>query len=131
MPTARTALALALALLMAITCPAFADQQHIVAPNQLAAAVADRVARDDAARASIAEALARPEVRDVAAGMGIDLTRVAVAAAALSGAELERAASAAQQVNERFTGGASSITIGTTTLIIILLLVILLIVAIK
>jgi len=141
MPTARTILsrlraprygaqALTLALLMA-AAPAFADQQHIVAPNELAATVADRVAHDDASHAAIAEALARPEVRDAAASLGVDMTRVSEQAAVLSGAQLERAGAAARQVNDRLSGGASTITLTTTTLIIILLLVILLIVALK
>jgi len=131
MPTARTILALPLALLIAAASPAGADERHIVAPNQLAATVADHVAQDAAARAAIDEALARPEVRDAAGRLGVDVSRMAAAAATLSGPELERAADAARQVNDHLTGGASSITITTTTLIIILLLIILLIVALK
>jgi hypothetical protein len=131
MPTARTILTFPLALLMTVTSLAAAGQQHIVAPNQLAATVADRVAQDDAARAAIAEALARPEVRDAAASFGVDIARVSEQAAVLSGAQLERAGAAARQVNDRLSGGASTITLTTTTLIIILLLVILLIVALK
>lgn len=131
MPTVRSLLALPLSLLILASSPAFADQQHIVAPTQLAATVADRVAKQDADRASIAAALARPEVRDVAARMGMDLSRVEAAATTMAGTDLERAAGAARQVNERFVGGASTVTITTTTLIIILLLIILLIVAVK
>ena len=52
---------------------ATADQQHLVAPGQLAATVADHVAQQDASRAAIREALARPEVRDVASSMHVDL----------------------------------------------------------
>jgi hypothetical protein len=131
MPTARTALTLVLALLTAVSTPAFADQQHIVPPDQVAATVADRATRVDSERAAIAEALARPEVRNVAEKIGVDLTSVATAAEALDGPDLERAGNTAREVNDQLTGGASSITIGTTTLIIILLVVILLIVAIK
>jgi hypothetical protein len=131
MPTARSLLALALALLTVASSPAFADQQHIVAPDTLAATVADHVAKQDADRASVVEALKRPDVREVAARMGVDLTNVDARISTLAGADLERAADAARQVNDELVGGASSITIGTTTLIIILLLIILLIVAIK
>ena len=51
--------------------------------------------------------------------------------ATLAGSDLERAATAARQVNERLAGGASTVVISTTTIIIALLVVILLIVALK
>ncbi len=131
MPTVRSLLAIALALVTVSSSPAFADQQHIVAPDKLAATVADHVAKQDADRASVAEAFKRPEVREVAARMGVDLSTVDARVSTLAGADLDRAADAARQINDELVGGASSVTIGTTTLIIILLLIILLIVAIK
>ncbi len=129
MPTVRSLLALPLSLLVLASSPAYADQQHIVAPAQVAATVTDRVAQQDADRASIGEALARPEVRQAATTMGVDMSRVEAAARTLAGADLERAADTARQVNEGLVGG-STITITTTTLIIILLLIILIIVAV-
>lgn len=105
--------------------------QHIVTPTDISATLADRAAGEDANRASIREALARPEVRQVATSMGADLARLDSVVATLSGVELERAASAARQVNQQLVGGASTVVISTTTLIIILLVVILLIVALK
>ena len=105
--------------------------RHIVTPTDISATLAARTAGDDASRASIREALARPEVRNVATSMGADLTRLDTAVATLSGVELEQAASAARQVNQQLVGGASNVVISTTTLIIILLVVILLIVALK
>jgi len=131
MPTIRALFVLSLSLLLLIATPVQADQQHIVAPSQLAATVTNRVAQQDADRATIAEALARPEVRRAADAMGVEMSRVEAAARTLAGADLERAAQAARDVNDDLVGGASSITIGTTTLIIILLLVILIIVAVK
>ena len=132
MPTARSLLVLALSLvLVSSSSPAAADQQHIVAPAQVAATVADHVARQAADRASISEALQRPEVREAAARMGVDLSTVDARIATLAGADLARAADAARQVNDDLAGGASTVTIGTTTLIIILLLLILIIVAVK
>ena len=77
------------------------------------------------------EALDRPEVQAVASKLGLDLNRAAAAVDTLSGTELEKAANAAQQVNDQLVGGASSVVISTTTIIIILLLVIILIVALK
>jgi hypothetical protein len=110
---------------------AYADQQHIVAPNQLAATLTEQVAAQDANRAAVHEALARPDVQAVASSMGVDLTRAAAAVDTMSGADLQRAADAASQVNQQLVGGASTVVISTTTIIIILLLVIILIIAVK
>ncbi len=130
MTAARSLLVFTLAALLTSSA-AFADQQHLVSPGHLAATVADGAAKQDMNRATVREALERPEVQEVASKLGLDVTRANEAVDALSSAELEKAASAAQQVNEQLVGGASSITLTTTTIIIILLLVILLIVAIK
>lgn len=132
MTTVRKSLVFPLVVLMiAASGSVFADQRHIVAPNQLAATVADRIATQDANRAAVHEALARPEVQAVAATLGLDLARAIVAVDTLSGADLEKATHAAQQVNEQLVGGASTVVISTTTIIIILLLVIILIIVVK
>ena len=68
MRTARTSLALVLAFLIAAGS-ASAGQQHAVTPQQLAAAMREKVAVENADRAAVREALARPQVRDVAASM--------------------------------------------------------------
>jgi hypothetical protein len=130
MSTARTLLAFWLAVLMTSTS-AFAGQQHLVSPEQLATTVADEAAKQDMNRATVREALERPEVQAVASKFGLDLTRATEAVNAMSGTDLEKAADAAQQVNEQLVGGASSVVISTTTIIIILLVLILLIVALK
>ena len=143
MRTIRQLLVFPLVLVTAMAVPAFADPsrqsaeratadvQHLVPPGQLTAAVTDRVAAQDASRAAIREALARPEVRDVAASMHVDLSRAAAAIDTLSGADLEQAANAARSVNEQLVGGASTVVISTTTIIIALLVIILLVVALK
>jgi hypothetical protein len=130
MSTARTLLAFSLAVLMTSTS-AFAGQQHLVSPDQLATTVAEDAAKQDMNRATVREALERPEVQAVASKFGLDLTRATEAVNAMSGTDLEKAADAAQQVNEQLVGGASSVVISTTTIIIILLVLILLIVALK
>ena len=121
-------------LLIVLTIPAgsaFADPQHIVDPSQLAAAVAQRVATQDADRAAIRDMLTRQEVRDLVTELGLDMTRLTAAVDTLSGADLERAAASARQVDQQLVGGASTITLSTTTIIIILLVLILLIVALR
>lgn len=130
MTTVRKFLAGSLVLLMAGSSSAFAGQRHAIDPGQLAAAVSAHAARQDADRAAVNNALTRPEVRDLASRMGIDVDRAAASAAGLSGADLARAADAARQVNQQLVGGASTIVISTTTIIIALLLLILIIVAV-
>lgn len=129
MRTARTSLALVLAFLTAAGS-VFADQQHVVTPQQLAAAMREKVAAEDADRATIREALARPQVRDVAASMGVDPARLAGAVDTMSGVDLRQAASTARQVNDQL-GGATSITLTATTIIIILLVVIIIVLLAK
>jgi hypothetical protein len=131
MHSVRTLLVFPLAALLMVSSSAFADQQHLVSPSQLATTVADAAAKQDTNRATVREALERPEVQAVASKLGLDLTRATAAVDALSGAELEKAANAAQQVNDQLVGGASTVVISTTTIIIILLLIIILIVALK
>jgi hypothetical protein len=129
MSTVRTLLIYPLLGLLAASAPALADQQHVVAPNQLAATVADHVATQDANRAAVHEALARPEVQTVASSMGLDLTRASAAVDTMSAADLDRAATAARTVNQQLVGGASTVVISTTTIIIVLLIVLIIVVA--
>ena len=131
MPIARKLLVLTLATGMMASSTAFAGQQHLVPSSQLADTVADHLAKQDADRAAVHEALARPEVQSVASSIGLDLTRATTAIDTMSAADLERAANAARDVNQQLVGGASTIVISTTTIIIILLLVIILIIAVK
>ncbi len=130
MYTARPFLVVILALIAAAS-PAFGSDQHVVSPQRLAAAVAEQVAQEDADHAAIREALARPQVIDVAKKMNIDMPRVTAVADTLAGADLAQAAQAARQVNQQLVGGASTIVISTTTIIIVLLLVILLVVLVR
>jgi hypothetical protein len=132
MPSVRTLLVFSLIALMIASSPAFAGpQQHVVNPSQLATTVADSAAKQDTQRATVREALERPEVQAIASKLGLDVTRAVVAVDAMSGADLTKAADAAQQVNDQLVGGASTVVISTTTIIIILLLVIILIIAVK
>lgn len=128
MKTVRKLLVFPLVFLTMAAGTAFAGQQHIVSPAQLSAAMAERAAAQDADRAAIREALARPEVKSVAATMGVDVDRLGGAINSLSAADLAEAASTARQVNDQLVGGASTIVISTTTIIIALLIVILIVV---
>ena len=131
MRTIRQLLVFPLMLLTIAASPAFAGAQQLVPPGELTATMIDRVAHQDASRAAIREALARPEVRSVASSMHLDLARATAAVETMTGTDLEQAANAAQTVNQQLVGGASTVVLSTTMIIIILLVVILLIVAIK
>ena len=131
MPIVRRLFIAPLIVLMVASTSAFADQQHVLDPSQLAAAIQQRVAAQDADRAVVHEALARPEVRELAAKMGLDVSRANAAVDTMAATDLAQAANAARQVNGQLVGGASTVVISTTTIIIVLLLVIILIIAIK
>ena len=112
-------------LALALSTPAFAQERHVVTADTLAQAVSQYVTKQDADRATIRETLARPEVKNVAERVGIDIGRVSASIDALPPESLERAAATARDVNQALVGGASTIVISTTTIIIILLIVIL------
>ena len=133
MPTVRRLLVAPLALLMMTSTSAFANPQaqHVVDPGQLAAAIDEHLNTQDTDRAAIREALTRPQVREMATDIGLDLAKASAAVDTLSGYELTRAADAARQINGQLVGGASTVVISTTTIIIALLLIILLIVVLK
>jgi hypothetical protein len=134
MCTLRRLLVIPLAFVVALVAgapPASAQQQHAVDPSAIAQTIDRHAAQHDADRAAIREALSRPEVKEIASSMGLDLRRANASVATLDGADLEQAAGMARQVNDSLVGGNSSVTLSTTMIIIILLVVILLIVAIK
>ena len=123
-------LVLPLTFVLALSSSAFA-QQHAVDPAALATAVTQHIATQDAARAVVHDALAQPQVREIATQMGVDLARANAAVDTLTGADLERASTAARQLNDSLAGGASTIVISTTTIIIALLVIIIIVVALK
>lgn len=130
MRTIRTCVVTVLVSMLALTPSAFAQERHAVHPSVLSQAVAQSVSQQDADRASIKEALQRPEVREVATRAGFDLDRMQASVDAMQGAGLAQAAAAATQVNQALVGGASTIVISTTTIIVALLVVILIVVAV-
>jgi len=131
MTNVRQLLVLSLVFVTAIAGSAFADPQHIVSPSDITAAMTQKAAAQDADRAAVREALARPEVQRMAASMGMDPDRINAAVETMSGVDLAQAARTARQVNQQLIGGASTVVISTTTIIIALLVIILIIVIAK
>lgn len=119
-----------LVLTTALSTSAFGQTRHALDPAAMAEAVAQHAAAHDADRAAIHEALARPEVRGVAASAGINLDRLSAAVGTMNGADLERAAAAARNVNDALVGGATTLVISTTTIIIALLVIIIVLLAV-
>jgi hypothetical protein len=131
MPTVRQLVTFVLAALIAVPTGAFAQQRHVVDPAAVAAAVAQHAAEQDADRAVVRDALAQPQVQEMAGRMGLDVNRAAAAVDTLSGADLARAAGAARQVNQQLVGGATTVVITTTTIIIALLVILLIVLIVK
>lgn len=127
MRTLRSLIAVPLTFVLAAPPLAAAQDRHAVDPSVLSQTVTEQVAKQDADRAAIREALNRPEVRELAARSGIDLDRVQASVDTLNAGALSQVAAAAQQVNQALVGGASTVIISTTTLIIALLIVILIV----
>jgi len=129
MRTIRTLLTATLIFSLAFTPQLFAQERHAVNPSVLAQTIADQVAKQDAERAAIHEALNRPEVRQVAAMSGVNIERMDASIDTLTGSQLTQAATAAQEVTQSLVGGASVVVVSTTTILIVLLLVLLIVVA--
>lgn len=126
MQIVRKTLAVFLSLWL-IAPSAGAQQTHVADRAALDQAVAAAAARAEADRAAIRRVLARQEVKDVAAKLGVDMTRADLAVRLLDGAELTQAAEYASQIEQDLAGGATTVVITATTIIIILLIVIVII----
>jgi hypothetical protein len=106
------------------------DVQHAAPLSAIDRALQQHVDASDADRAVIQRLLARPDVRALAAELGLDMRRAESAAATLDGEQLSDLAARARQAEQGLAGGQSSIRISTTLIIIALLVIILLIVAV-
>ncbi len=100
-------------------------QQHVVDPSVLRQAVLDQTAQRAADQAAVKTVLEQPAARELAARLGLDLTRADRALANLSAAELAELAASARTVEVELAGGASVLVISTTTLLLLLILIVL------
>ena len=127
MRTLRRLLVLPLVLTTVMSSNAFAQQRHIVDAAAMANAVTQHAAEQEAKRSAVRDALARPQVKEIAATAGMDVDRLLASVSVLNDQDLDRAAASASQVNDALAGGASVVVISTTTIIIVLLLILLLV----
>lgn len=102
-------------------------QQHIAAPSLMRQAVSAQAVTDQQNRAAVVGLLHQPQVRDLAAKLGLNLTTAESAVATLSSADLARAADQARTADADLAGGNNTIVISTTTLLLILIIIILLV----
>ena len=98
-----------------------------VSVSQMDEALARNTTRDQEARGTIRSLLQRPEVRELAAGHGLDLRRAEAAVGTLEGAELQTLAAQAGQADAALVGGDRTVRIGLVAALLILIIVILLV----
>jgi len=100
---------------------------HAATVTAIDEALQQHVAGVEADRAAVQRVLERPDVRAVAAQIGVDMRRAQSAVATLQGDQLTELATRARQVEQQLAGGQGSVTISYTLIIIGLLVLILLI----
>jgi hypothetical protein len=111
-----------------IGAPASAQTPHAAPPAAIDQALEQHAAAADDDRAAVLRILERPDVRALAAEMGVDVRRAQSAIATLDGEPLAELASRARQAEQALAGGqGGSITLSYTIIIIGLLVLILLI----
>jgi len=129
MRTGSKSVALFLIGVLAVIPPLAAEQEtHVADQAAIEKAISERSSEDDGNREAILELLRRPEVRELAGKVKVDLQHAETAVATLEGDELAELASLAREAESGLSGG-DAITLSTTTIIIGLLVLILIIVA--
>lgn len=107
---------------------ASAQTPHAAPPSAIDQALEQHAATVDADRAVVQRVLERPDVRALAAEVGVDVRRAQSAIATLEGDQLAQLAAQARQAEQALAGGqGGSITLSYTLIIIGLLVLILLV----
>lgn len=107
---------------------ASAQTPHAAPPAAIDRALAEHAADVDADRAVVRRVLERPDVRALAADVGVDVRRAESAIATLEGEPLAQLAAQARLAEQALAGGqGGSITLSYTLIIIGLLVLILLV----
>jgi hypothetical protein len=103
-----------------------AQQRHVADPALMRQAIATQALTDQQNRDAVIGVLQRSEVRDLAARLGLNVTRAETAVSTLGSAELASLAEQARAAEAQLAGGSQTIVIGTTTLLLIIIIIILL-----
>jgi hypothetical protein len=124
----KTTVAAVMTLALLWTAPAFAQSQHVVPTGQLRQAIVAQAQADAKTRATVRRVLNGTQAQNLAASLGVDLSRADAAINSLSRAQLDQLAAPVQQADAQLAGGANNtIIISTTTILLILIIVILLV----
>jgi len=127
MRTTNKAVALLLIPLFLVSSPVFAQQARVVDAAAMTQALAAKAESETAQRKLVRRVLARADVRQMAARMGLSVEQADSAVATLSGPELGTLAEHASAVEAAtLAGGSNTIVISLTTLLLIVIIVILL-----
>jgi hypothetical protein len=102
------------------------QEQSVVSRSDIDNAMAAEARAQDLQRQRIRSLLDRPEVRELAGDLGLDLAGATEAVATLDGSELATLEAHAAALDDVLSGGASTITIGLVPLLLIVIIVILL-----
>ena len=109
-----------------VSSSAMAQQRHIVDATAMNRVVVAQAATDQQNRDTVLGMLRQPKVAQIAASLGLDVTKAEGAVSTLSGAELARVASQARTANTELAGGNHVVVISTTTILLIIIIIILL-----
>ena len=104
---------------------AMAQQRHVVDPTSMRQAIANQALTDQQNRDAVLGVLQHSQVRDLAASLGLSVTRAEAAVSTLDSAELASLAGQARAAEAQLAGGSGTIIIGTTTLLLLIIIVIL------
>lgn len=104
------------------------SESSVLTSDEVRNMVDERTATVAAQRSALGTFLERPEVKDVAETVGIDIRRVQSAASALSDEEIRDLAPRLREAEAALAGG-DTLVISSTAVIIALLIIILIIVA--
>jgi hypothetical protein len=115
-------------LLVLSTAAAWATEKTIITRGAVDRTVLAARDQNEAGRDHLLNVLRSEPVRRVARDHGLDPDRIEARASTLQGADLDRAVTQAEQVEQALAGG-DNIVIGATTLIIILLVLLVILVA--
>ena len=104
---------------------AYSDDKAVV-QQDLDQAVSKSLAREDAARSTIATLLQREDVQTLAKVYGLDLRRAEAAVGTLQGDDLRRVSALAANADSQLAGGATTVTFSLVAVLLIIIIVILL-----
>jgi hypothetical protein len=123
----KTTVAAVMTLALLWSAPAFAQSQHVVPTSQLRQAIVAQAQADAKTRATVRRVLNGTQAQNLAASLGVDLSRADAAINSLSRAQLDQLAAPVQQADAQLAGGSNTIIISTTTILLIIIIVILLV----